>query len=578
MRRSTIAFSLAVCVLVGSASFAEPEDPSEPAAGAGGTAPLSASPTDAGGLPDPSVEEAAREAESAEAAVAANPNPAPMTGAYKLSLAEAYALGLENNLRLVLERYDPEIAGYDYTAAWGQYEPTLGADFLHSSVEQPSASVLESGVVAGAVPRASNTTRTNDGGIGIDGLIPRLGWQYGVRYNGDRNTSTNSIFFSLDPQYTAEFSATATLPLARGFLYGQPWIRVKTTQLGQGIAFQNFRASIMDTIQQIEEAYWDLASRKLDQGVAQKSLETAQALLRQVEAQYEVGVVSKVDVIEAEAGLADREFRLITADNVYSRSQDKLVDLVLGTGLRPGSKIEIELTDSPETYRDFSVDEEVAIGRAYELRPELEVARRRIDQQDLQVKQARNERLPQVDVIAGYGYNGLAGSARPGLTTTRGRDLQDASEDFFSAKGDNFWRAGVNLSIPIGNTTARSNYQREKLELRRAEVSLVQSEQEIVVTVRDRVRTLAAAIEGIEAAERGLAAAKEQLRAEEIRLQHGESTPFDVLQRVEALVLSESQRIGALQTYHNSVVALDRAQGTILRDRNIVVEEALPMR
>jgi outer membrane protein len=575
MRRSMIAFSVSLCVLAGSASLAEPEDPGDPP---GAEAASSASPTDAGGLDDPSVEEAARDAKSAEAAVAANPNPAPMSGAYKLSLAEAYALGLENNLTLVLERYDPEIADYDYTAAWGQYEPTLGADFLHSSVEQPSASVLESGGISGATPRLSNTGRTNDGGVGIDGLIPRLGWQYGLRYNGDRNSSTNSIFFNFDPQYTADFEASATLPLAKGFLYGQPWIRVKTTELGKGIAFQNFRTSLMDTIQQIEEAYWDLASRKLDQGVAQKSLETAQALLRQVEAQYEVGVVSKVDVIEAEAGLADREFRLITADNVYSRSQDRLVDLVLGTGLRPGSKIEIELTDSPESYRDFSVDEEVAIGRAYELRPELEVARRRIDQQDLQVKQARNERLPQVDVIAGYGFKGLSGRSRTGGAEPFGTDLGDASSDFFKSDGADNWRAGVAFSIPIGNTTGRSNYQREKLELRRSEVGLVQTEQEIVVTVRDRVRTLAAAIEGIEAAERGLAAATEQLRAEEIRLQHGESTPFDVLQRVEALVLSESQRIGALQTYHNSVVALDRAQGTILRDRNIVVEQALPLR
>ena len=334
----------------------------------------------------------------------------------------------------------------------------------------------------------------------------------------------------------------------------------------------------MNTIQQIEQAYWDLAARKQDMGVAQKSLETAQALLDQVQAQYEVGVVSKVDVIEAEAGLADREFRLITAENAYQRSQDQLVDLVIGTGLRPGSDIAIDLTDSPEEYRKFAVDEEIAIARAYELRPELEVARKRIDQQDLQVKQAFNERLPQVDVVAGYGYNGLSGRARPGNTQTTGRSFWDADDDFFNDRGANNWRAGVAFSIPIGNTTGRSNYNIEKLELRRSEVSLVQTEQDIVVTVRDAVRTLAAALEGIEAADRGFAAAQEQLRAEQIRLEHGESTPFDVLQREESLVTAESQRIGALQTYHNSVVALDRAQGTILRDRNIVVEEALPLR
>jgi outer membrane protein TolC len=79
-------------------------------------------------------------------------------------------------------------------------------------------------------------------------------------------------------------------------------------------------------------------------------------------------------------------------------------------------------------------------------------------------------------------------------------------------------------------------------------------------------------VQGIEAAERRRIAAAEQHRAEQIRLEHGESTPFDVLQREEDLVEAESQKIGALRIYHASEVALDRAQGTLLEDRGIEVE------
>jgi len=92
------------------------------------------------------------------------------------------------------------------------------------------------------------------------------------------------------------------------------------------------------------------------------------------------------------------------------------------------------------------------------------------------------------------------------------------------------------------------------------------------------VRGLRSALEGIEAADRRVAAAREQLRAEQVRLELGESTPFAVLEREEVLVDAERQHTGALQTYHDSVSALDRAQGTILRDRGVVVEEALPLR
>ena len=103
-------------------------------------------------------------------------------------------------------------------------------------------------------------------------------------------------------------------------------------------------------------------------------------------------------------------------------------------------------------------------------------------------------------------------------------------------------------------------------------------ELDIVLQVRDAIRNLASSLEGIGAAERRRVAAEEQLRAESIRLQYGESTPFEVLQREEVLVEAESQKILALQLYHNSVTALDRAQGTILRNHNIVVEDAAVLR
>ena len=72
--------------------------------------------------------------------------------------------------------------------------------------------------------------------------------------------------------------------------------------------------------------------------------------------------------------------------------------------------------------------------------------------------------------------------------------------------------------------------------------------------------------------------AREQLRAERVRLEHGESTPFDVLLREQDLVQAQSQKILAQNAYHNSITGLDRAQGTILERNQIVVEDAATLR
>ena len=119
---------------------------------------------------------------------------------------------------------------------------------------------------------------------------------------------------------------------------------------------------------------------------------------------------------------------------------------------------------------------------------------------------------------------------------------------------------------------------RRNLELRRSKATLTQLRQQIILEVRDGARDLQSAQEGIEAAERRRLAAAEQLRAERVRLEYGESTPFNVLLREEDLVEAENEKILALFTYRKSVVDLHRAQGTILEARNILVQEAARLR
>ena len=99
-----------------------------------------------------------------------------------------------------------------------------------------------------------------------------------------------------------------------------------------------------------------------------------------------------------------------------------------------------------------------------------------------------------------------------------------------------------------------------------------------VLEVRDAVRNLLSAQEGIAASEREVVAAAEQLRAERIRLEYGESTPFDVLLREEDFVDAEARKIQAFQTYRSSVTGLDRFQGTILRTRNILIDDVRQLR
>jgi outer membrane protein len=503
--------------------------------------------------------------------------PPPLSGQLALSLEEAIAMAIENNLDVQIARFDPLIAEEQHVAAWGAYDPRAAAQFLYTHSEIPVASTLQTD----SVLREKEWSGTG----GVTGLVPLLGWQYGISYTGD-SLESNSSIQDLSPQYTTGLVANVTLPLLKDFLWSEPWLLVKTSKILEGSALEQFRTDLMDTVQNVARAYWELIASEERLRVANKSLESNLTLLDQTKAQYEVGVVSRVEVVEAEAGVAERELNRIREENGYRTAQDVLIDLVLGPNLTPDSTLEIEPTTRPEVVQ-YAVDAEAATAKAFENRPELAVAHNEVDRVTMNLKFAKNQRLPQFDAVGSYGYQGLAGRLNPAPGIFGGPrqpvagispHYLDADNRFFRDNGALNWSAGGVFSIPLGNTTARADARRAELELRQARTRVRRLEQSIVLEVREAIRNMRSGQEGIDAAERRRLAAEEQFRAEKIRLEHGESTPFDVLQRERDLVDAEAQKIAAFQIYLDSLAALDRAQGTILREHNVVVEQARALR
>lgn len=484
-----------------------------------------------------------------------------------LSLGEAVALSIKNNLDVEVERFAPLIAETQYEEAWGAYDPVVSADAGYEVQKAPVT------FLTGINPIEVNRTRTSGGGVGVDQLIPWLGASVGLRFEGSE-TETRSQIQSLNPQYDSSLFLTATVPLLRGLVWNEAWTRVKTSRVTAAEVDADFRTALMNDIQSTADSYWNLVAARDQVRVAQKSLETARALLEQTKTQFEVGVVSRVEVVEAEAGVADREFELIRTANQFRNAQDGLIDDVLGDGLGAMTDLQFSPTEDPGAFQVRSVAVDKSVDTAFRLRPELEAARLRVDREEVELKFAKNQRLPQLDAEMRVGYVGVSGDERGPPTGRFGGDFNDSTNDFLDSDGNDNYSFVGRFSIPIPNTAARKRVERERFQLRRSNTQQLRLEQTIILEVRNAARTLKASEQGIDASERRRLAAEEQLRAERIRLEHGESTPFEVLQRESDLVEAESQKIAALQTYRSAEVALERAQGTILDFYDVVLEQA----
>jgi outer membrane protein TolC len=505
-----------------------------------------------------------------------------------LSLSDAIALAIENNLDVQVARHDPLIAWERTRIAWGAYDPEAYTEIFRSTIETPIASALQ------ATNRIEDELWTNEGGL--RGVLPVLSTQYEISFSGDR-TKTNRTISNLREQWDSGLTFSITQPLLRDLYWNQPWTEVKLSKEFYGQALEQFRLALMDVVTGVEGAYWAAVATDDQERVAVKSLEAAQELLEQTEVQYEVGVVSKVEVVEAEAGVAEREVELIRARNAYRAAQDRLIDRVFGANLRAGSRTLVNPTDRPDEYTTYDVDVEAAADKAMALRPELSALDQEVRQQEIRLTFNRNQMAPQIDLVASYGYQGLAGKpCDPPLFTAPGSftfcdadtsaalgqriddSFRSSFEDYFDHDGAVNWSVGGVFSIPLGNHAPRARKRQAEIQLRKIRTQRARLVQDIILDIRNAARNLRSAQEGIQAAERRRLAAEEQFRAEGIRLEQGESTPFDVLQRERDLVSAESQKINAYQLYRDALAALERAQGTILDRHNIVVDDARRLR
>ena len=536
------------------------------------------------GVPTEAAPAGGRDIYDDEAGDPTGPLPAE-PGAQPLSINEAIAVGLQNNLDVQVNRYQPYIGELTAGAAWGAYDPTFNGNVGYDSSQFRNINVLNNTGNTDNFDQ-QNITSIISGQAGISALIPYWGASIDLQLDG-ASADTNQTFVPFSPLYNSGLTIGASIPLLRGLIWNEPWTQVKTTRLAYDADLDNFTTSVMNTVQQIIGNYWNLVATKEQVRVAQKSLESNQALLDQTQTQYEVGVVSKVEVVQAEAGLANSEFDLIVAKNNYRDAQDQLISDVLGNHLHASTDLLFDPTTSPQFTSVQPVDLNEAVATAFEKRPELAAAQRRLDQGEVQLKFAKNQRLPQVDVGVRYRTGGTDGYENPAYNFFGSTDpfedippdqrqnltgnFGDTFDSYFNADRPRELVAQATVSIPLGNIAGRKNVSKARIELRRANSQIVQLKQQIIVAVRSAARGLLASAQGVQAAERRRVAAVEQLRAEQIRLEHGESTPYDVLLRQSDLVDAESQKITALQAFRNAQAQLDRQKGTILDTWNVSI-------
>ncbi len=475
----------------------------------------------------------------------------------RLSVDEAVALALENNLGIRSERYGPQIQDMVVADARSVWLPNLSFDVLRDNAVNPSATFLD-GVDTQVIDKLFNNVFT------VNQQMPWAGGSYAAAWDGSRRTTT-SFFSSFNPALSSNLRLSYTQPLLRNLPIDAARQQVTVATTNREIADLGLRQTIASTERSVRNAYWDLVFAIAFLDVQRQSLELAEESLRNNRARVEVGTMAPIDIVEAEAEVARNQEAVILAEAQLARAEDVLRTLILDPEAPDFWAVRLLPTDTPLLGpRRIDVDE--AIRAAIERRTDIDQLRKQIENSDTNARFFANQRLPDLNLFVDYSVAGLGGRRflrGPGFPgPVIGEQNYAFGEVLGDLLGNDFpsWQVGLTVGYPLGRSTADANLARSRLERSQTEARLQEIEIRVAAEVRDVARRVTTSLQRVEATRVARELAERRLEAEQRRFDVALSTSFFVFQAQRDLAVARNNELLATLDYLKSLVDFEAVQ------------------
>ncbi len=470
-----------------------------------------------------------------------------------MSLQDCIQVGLEHNLDVKIQRFNPELSRFALKSDFGAYDPNFSASGSHSFSQAPG------GYDAQGRPYQGTVVDDNSGNAGFSGFTP-----WGLNY---------SLQGSLSDSYGANqfgpfenVSGTAGFLQLRQPLLKNAWIDSSRLQIildrrNLKISELQFRNQVINTVTAIEEAYYNLIYAQEYVKVQEAALELANRLVSENSKRVAVGTMAPLDEQQAESQAATSRADLLAAQ-ITEDTQQRVLKSLLSDNYSKWLNLSIHPTQPLVAVPEqFNLQE--SWREAFALRPDFLEEKLALEKQGFVVKFQFNQLFPELDLVGTYGYSASSSTPHASLANTL---------DEFRGRDNPFWSIGGQFSIPLSRIAARNTYRAARLTKDQIALQLKQLQQNILIQVENDIAVARSSFQRVEATHEARGYAQATLDAEQKKLQNGKSTTFEVLTYQSQLTTARSAEINALAAYENALAALSQAEGTTLKRRHITLE------
>ena len=546
-------------------------------------------------------------------------------GKLELSLQDAIALALQNNLDIRVARYTPWFGQTDVLRAegggipsgtfvlgsggGGTFDPVIGATASIADNTIPVNNPLTSGTGTGATSLFALKSHQTQLNIAYSQEL-HTGTSFSFGLDNTRSSSSSSANF-FNPSVSSQLFASIQQPLLRGFGFlpvTRFIIETKNTLKQDNLIFEE---QVINSVTQVENQYWQLVFARQNVDVQKAALATSQKLYEDNKRQLEIGTLAPLDVLTAESEIATDNQLVIQAQTNLLQQQTLLLQLITKNLLDPAFQ-DVEVvptTPIEESVAVPSIALPDAVKEAWANRPELKVDQFQLANDDVEIKATRNELLPSLTLSGNYQSAGLGGISRIRTSTplTFSADLNapivDASgnlipNEFVSVPltfnttttvvpggvGDAYsaifqnqfpsYSASLNLSLPLRNRSAQADHARALLNERQYQTTYQQEKNTIVVGVRNALIAIQQDAAQVVATEKATQLAQQTLDDEQKKYSLGASTSYNVILRSRDLTAAKGNELLAKANLQIALVNFNLAMGRTLTTNNITIADA----
>jgi outer membrane protein len=553
-------------------------------------------------------------------------------GTLYLTVQDAIALVLENNIDIEVSRYNPLLATWQVERAEaGGALPgvpsTASQAFSVASGQGVLGSQAAAGVsIAGVGANANRTANASITQIGpvtqnldpslqetttfahtsspqpdvVQSLVPNLisnthvytgafqegflsGGAVSVNYS-DHYLNENSPSDVLNPSVAPNLSVSAQHNLLRGFGIAVNSRTITVAKMNLNTTDLNFRTQVIGIVSQVLSQYYGLAAAYEDLKAKRNAAEVAQTFLADVNREVNIGSVAPTDLINAQAQAVTSQQAVVDSDASLKQQEVTLKNLLSRTGLADpvlaNARI-VPIDPLPIPTRQELPPVDAMVKQALANRSDLAAEEANNKATEVSSLGTRNGVLPNLQVFGAESAAGLAGVPR---TIVINGQAETANQYFVggigTALGDVFRRnfptnrIGAFYQAPIGNRQAQADQAIDQLQLRVSQLNTRKDRNQVEVDVRNYVVALQQARSRYEAAVQNRQLQQELFEAEQKRFRLGASIPYNVTLQQRDLITAQSAEVAALDSYSAARIALDQTLGTTLEVNQVSIAEA----